>query len=422
MNHSCWVLLALSVMLAADSFAQDWPRFRGANGDGVSRATSIPTQWTAADYHWQTDLPGVGHSSPVLWGDLLVATCGVAGDGTRLVLGLDAKTGAERWRQAFQAARHRMHQLNSFASATPALDELGVYVCWGTPQAFEVSALDHGGNRKWGVDLGPFRSGHGDGVSPIVHGERVLVAKEHEGSSEIVALDRRTGAVQWRVPRRSRSTWATPCLYTPVGGGAPQLICVSYEHGVSALDPETGQTIWESDVFDKRHMESTIASPVVAGDLVIGSSGWLAVRQEVIAVRPLMHRSGDAGGRVAAEKRYCLDRSAPLCTTPLVYQDLLFLWADEGIVTCADVRSGEIVWRNRVNGTFYASPIGVGGNVYNVSTAGVVVVLAAEREFREVGRVELGEPSHSTPAVAEGVMYLRTFSRLYALGGPGKQP
>jgi outer membrane protein assembly factor BamB len=418
MNNARWAMLALAVVsFSADGFAQEWPRFRGANGDGISRATSIPTQWTAADYKWQTALPGVGHSSPVLWGDLLVVTCGVKDDGSRLVLGLDARSGAERWRQGFRATVHRMHQLNSFASATPALDELGVYVCWGTPQAFVVAALDHAGNRKWEVDLGPFRSGHGDGVSPMVHGERVLIAKEHEGTSEIVALDRRTGAVVWRVPRRSKSTWATPCLYLLAGGGPPQLICVSYEHGISALDPETGRTVWESDVFDKRHMESTIASPVVAGDLVIGSSGWLAVRQEVIAVRPSLRSGTTSGEWGPAEKVYGLDRSAPLCTTPLVYEDLLFLWADEGIVTCADVRSGEIVWRNRVNGTFYASPIGVGGNVYNVSTAGEVVVLAARRGFQVVGRVELGEPSHSTPAVAQGVMYLRTFSRVYAVSG-----
>jgi outer membrane protein assembly factor BamB len=249
----------------------------------------------------------------------------------------------------------------------------------------------------------------------MVCGERVIVAKEHEGDSEIVALDRRTGSIHWRVARRSRSTWATPCLFAP-SGGPTQLICVSYEHGISALDPGTGKTLWEADVFDKGHIESTIASPVVVDDLVIGSSGWLAVRQEIVTVR-----HGTRDGVQVADRLYCIDRSAPLCTTPLVVGDLLFLWADNGVVTCADVRSGQVHYRQRVGGTYYASPIAVGGSVYNVSAAGEVVVLAAEREYKPQGRVALGEPSHSTPAVSGGVLYLRTFSRLFSLGGPPRQ-
>jgi outer membrane protein assembly factor BamB len=339
-------------------------------------------------------------------------TCGTEEQGTRNVIGLDAATGRQRWRHELRGAVHRKHQLNSFASSTPAMDDQGVYVVWGTPQAFVVEALDHAGVRRWQVDLGSYRSGHGEGASPMVYGNLVVVAKEHEGESEIVALDRQTGRTHWRVPRRSKSTWATPCVFTS-SDGRDQLICTSWEHGISALDPADGKTIWEADIFAKEHIESTIASPVVADGILIASSGWLAVRQEVIAVRP-----GPNADRLypAWERKYCIDRSAPLCTTPLVVGRLLFLWADDGIVTCADLQSGNVHWRQRVGGTYYASPIGVGGNVYNISTEGDVVVLAAAKEYRQVARNVLGEPSHSTAAVVDGVLYLRTFSRLLAIG------
>jgi outer membrane protein assembly factor BamB len=405
------VVLLLS--LATMSPAQDWPRFRGPNGSGVSAIKTLPTEWTESDYRWQIDLPGVGHSSPVVRGNLLVATCGLEADGTRILLGIDATTGRQLWRTEFAAAKPRQHKLNSLASATPAIDDRGIYTCWATPESFRAVALDHQGREKWQVDLGAFKGGHGDGVSPIVHNELVIVPKEHQGDSEILALDRSTGRVVWRVARKSRATWATPCVFD--AHGKAELIFVNYEHGITSLDPSDGEVNWEVDVFDKGHTESTIGSPVIAGDLVLGGSGYLSVRQEVIAVRP---RADDHQN---VERVYCLDRSAPLCTTPLVVGDLLFLWADEGIVTCADAQTGEVHWRKRVGGTFYASPVAAAGHLYNISAAGSVVVLAAEKQYRLVSRIELGEGSHSTAAIANGAIYLRTCTKLFAVGAPGTE-
>lgn len=400
--------IVLLTSLATTSWAQDWPRFRGPNGSGVSAIHALPTAWTESDYLWQIDLPGVGHSSPVVRGNLLVATCGLEADGTRIVLGIDATTGRQRWRTEFATTTHGKHKLNSLASATPAIDERGIYTCWATQASFRVVALDHQGREKWQVDLGAFQGGHGDGVSPIVHNELVIVPKEHQGDSEILALDRSTGRIVWRVARKSRSTWATPCVFD--AHGKAELIFVNYEHGITSLNPGDGKLNWEVDVFDKRHTESTIGSPVIAGDLVLGGSGYLSVRQEVIAVRP------GADDRMNVERVYCLDRGAPLCTTPLVVEDLLFLWSDEGIVTCANAGTGEVHWQKRVGGTFYASPVAGAGHVYNVSAAGIVVVLAADKQFRLVSRMDLGEPSHSTPAIARGAIYLRTFTKLFAVG------
>ena len=405
------IVSILPVLLAATGVsAQEWTRFRGPNGSGVSQVTTVPAEWTEQDYNWRIALPGVGHSSPVLWGDLLVVTTGDEATGGRLVIAVDAADGKERWRFEFEAHTHRKHKLNSFASATPAIDDRSIYTAWATPKDFVILALDHYGEEQWRVDLGPFKTGHGGGVSPIVHDGLVVIQKDHEGDSELIALDCAGGETQWRVPRKSHATWATPCVLDKPEGES-ELVFVSWTRGITAVDPRTGAVRWETDVFDKRHLESTIASPIVVGDMVLGVSGYLSVRQEVIAVRPR------ANGK-DIERLYTIDRGVPLTTTPLAVDDLLFLWADEGIVTCADINTGKLHWRKRVGGTYYASPVVAGGRVYNVSADGEVVVLAADREYRLLARNSLGESSHSTPAIAGGVMYLRTFSQMFSIGGP----
>jgi outer membrane protein assembly factor BamB len=402
-------LVLTTLTVPADG--QEWTRFRGPNGSGVSPATTVPVRWTEKDYHWKVRLPGTGHSSPVLWGERIFVTAGEEDSGRRLVLCLHAGDGRSLWSGPFPGARHGKHPDNSFASATPVVDERHVYVCWGSPRDFLVAALDHGGQEVWRTDLGPYKAGHGFGASPIVHGDLVIVPGDQDGSSALFGLDRGTGKLRWKVPRKSRATYTTPCVYQPAGRPA-EIVCTSYEHGFSGIDPKTGRTNWELDVFNKAHTETSIGSPVVADDLVIGTSGYLGVRQEVVAVRPASPGSGDK-----AKEVYRIDRSVPLCTTPLVQGDLLFLWGDEGIVTCADVRTGKVHWRRRVHGSYYGSPVCVHGCLYAVSREGDMMVLAAAREFKLLARNRLGEGSHSTPAVAGGRMYIRTFSHLFSVGG-----
>jgi outer membrane protein assembly factor BamB len=389
--------------------AQEWTRFRGPNGSGIGQMKKPPVEWGDADYKWKVTLPGVGHSSPVLWGNAIFLTSGDEQTGTRHVLCLDAADGKTRWQRDYESTHHGKHKLNSFASPTPTVDAQRVYVAWGTPKELIVAALDHQGTEQWRVDLGPFNSGHGFGVSLILHAGLLIVPNEQQRDSSLIALDCATGKTRWRVPRESKVAYSTPCLYAPPGRGA-ELIFTNWEYGISGHDPASGKMLWQCDVFDKSHIETSIGSPVIAGDLVLGMSGWLGHGEQVVAVKV-----EEQDGEPRAREVYRLDRSAPLCTTPLVKDELLFLWSDEGIVTCADAQTGELHWRNRVGGTYYSSPIAVGDCVYNVSADGDVVVLAANREFRELARRPLGEASHATPAVAGGVMYLRTFSQLFAL-------
>ena len=401
-------LICLTLIACAP--AQEWTRFRGPNGSGVSAAKTVPVRWTEADYNWKVKLPGVGHSSPVLWGERIFVTSGDEENGARIVECRHTTDGRVLWSKQFRAAKHAKHELNSFASATPAVDEHRVYVSWATPHEYIVLGLDHTGREVWRVDLGSFQAGHGFGASPIVWAGLVVVPNDQNGDSSLVALDSETGKIRWKVPRQSKASYTTPCVYQLQGGPA-QLIFTCWEHGITSIDPATGRTNWEQDVFSKGHMETAIGSPIVAGDLVLATCGWLGVKKEVVAVRP-----SQRDGEPDVEQVYRIDRSAPLCTTPLVKEDLLFLWSDEGVVTCADVRTGEVFWRERARGTYYSSPVCVGDYLYSVSAEGDVVVLAASKQYRELARVPLGEGSYSTPAVAGGRMYLRTFSHLMSIG------
>ncbi len=389
------------LLLACTASAQEWPRFRGPNGSGVSAAV-LPTRWTDKDYRWTAKVPGGGHSSPILWGERLFVT---SAESDKLhVVCLDAKTGRSLWTRDFAAGPKRGHKDNNLASATPAADAKHVYVSWGTPKEVVLLALTHDGKDVWRRDLGPYAAGHGFGSSPIVHDGVVILPCEENGKDSLAALDAMTGQDRWRVARKSRNTYATPCIFQPAGKPA-ELIAVSYEDGVSSLDPATGKLNWAADVFDKRHVEGAIASPIVHRDMILATAGWLNVRYETIALRP--------GSKV--ETAFKLERLAPLVPTPIAKDDLVFLWNDRGFVTCCSAKTGEQHWSERLEATFYSSPVIAGAHVYGVSREGDMFVLAASAKFEQVARIPLGETSHATPAIAGGRMFVRTLTRVLCL-------
>jgi outer membrane protein assembly factor BamB len=218
-------------------------------------------------------------------------------------------------------------------------------------------------------------------------------------------MDVRDGSVRWRVPCDSSLHYATPCV-RPRVDGRDELIFVNWEQGISGVDPESGQVSWNADVFDKSHIESSISSPVLAGKLVIGVSGWLGHGYEAIAVDP--DRPGD-------KTAWKLDRGAPLCTTPVVVGGLVCFWSDQGVVTCVDAGTGEEHWRERVGGSYYSSPISDGKRILNVSTEGEAVILEASSVYRLLARNRLDEGSHATPAIDGEDLFLRTFTGLTCL-------
>ncbi len=390
------------------SDAQQWTRFRGPNGSGISNATTIPATWTDEDYNWHVELPGIGHSSPVLWGNRIFLMAATDAGRRRTILCLSTNDGRLLWSKSYHASTHRKHSYNSFASPTPTVDAGRVYTLWADPTAYVVTAVDHDGNEIWQRDFGAFHGNHGVGTSPILYKDLLIVGKDEDENSALFAIDRRTGKDRWVVRRTSvRVAYSTPCLLE-MDGAAAQLIFCSLAHGISSIDAENGHVNWDIPVFDKR----TVSSPVVSGDLIFGSCGSGVGGNFVVAVKAVSPMSA-----AVPEEIYRVKKSAPYVPTPLIYDNMAFLWSDGGVVTCIDVSDGKLVWRKRVGGKFYGSPVCVAGRLYCISESGDVVVLAASRTFQKLGHIALGEECRSTPAVAGGTMYLRTVSHLYSLGG-----
>jgi outer membrane protein assembly factor BamB len=403
------------------SAAQEWTRFRGPNGTGLSDCKTIPVQWTDADIRFKVRLPAAGHSSPVLWGDKLFLT-GADDDATaqRSVFCLDARDGRLLWEKRFDSKYHTKHKFNSFASSTPAVDEHHVYVCWSTPEQYTLMALDHQGSQVWRLDLGPVVSQHSTGISPIVYEDLVILGNDQDdeggGISFIVAVDRMTGQQRWKVDRRSeRVAYSTPCIYQPQGS-PPQLIFNSQAHGISSFDPRTGRLLWEiattapdAPLLTMR----SVSSSLLAGDYLIASCGSGAGGNYLVAVKP-----GTPGRENSAQLAYKVTRDAPYVPTPIAYNGLLFLVADKGVASCVDANSGEVYWTRRLGGNFFGSPVCVDGKLYCVSVDGQVVVLAADKQYQHLASYDLGDLCHSTPAVAHGRMYIRTYNYLFAIGGP----
>jgi outer membrane protein assembly factor BamB len=302
------------------------------------------------------------------------------------------------------------HKLNSFASSTPAVDKDRVYATFADTEKFLVKAWDHAGKELWTVNLGPFKSQHGLGASPIVFEEKLIVTNDEDGDSFIVALDIKTGKMVWKCARRGveqNTAYGTPTILERKGQPT-QILTTSFAHGISSLDAKTGAMLWEAKVFDKR----AVSSPVVAGDLVVGSCGSGGGGNFVAAVR-----LGGKGDVTQSNLAYTVKTSAPYVPTPLVQGDRIFWISDDGVASCVEASTGRVIWKERIGGTYYGSPVLIDGKVYCVSTKGEVTVFAAEDEFKLLGRSPLGEGSHSTPCVDGDRLYLKTFTHLVCLGG-----
>lgn len=404
----CTVGLILTLLLSSASLGQEWSRFRGPNGTGLSDA-KFPAKFSDSDFAWRIELPGGGHSSPVLWGDKLFVTCADDHTARRTLLCININDGSTIWRRDIDSHTHHLHMNNSYASSTPAVDAQHVYVCWTTPEELTLEAFNHDGTDAWQAQLGPFISQHGGGQSPVVFGDLVLLTDVQEGpSSFLFGINCKDGQVRWRTPmgRTDKFCPASPCSYQPKDGPA-QAIFMSKVEGISGVDPASGKILWQSPgVFDAR----AVGSPVIWHDLIIGACGDNGIGHQLAAVHPGV-------GSAPAEKAWITTSDTPYVPTMLIKNDLLFCWNDIGIITCRQPQTGKVIWQQRVPGTFFGSPVCAGNTIYAMSQKGEVVSIAAADKFQLLGRTPLGEKCNSTPAIADGKMFLRTYTHLYCVRG-----
>ena len=422
-----------------------WPSFRGVQAAGVAAAgQQLPDTWDVAtkrNIRWTANVPGLAHSSPVVWGDHVFVTSAVSkagdvsfkpglyGDGTAssdrgeqqwIVVAYDRRTGKQLWeRVAHQGLPlDKRHIKSTYASATPATDGVRVVASFGSQGVY---AFDVQGKLQWSRDLGRMDVGAydlpeyewGPASSPIIWRDRVIVQVDTSGPDFIAALDAKTGKTLWQTPREELPSWGTPTVIE--ADGRAELV-TNAPRFIRGYDPLTGRELWRLGGSSK----ITAPTPIAAGGLILVASGR-APERPIFAVRP--GASGDitlpAGARSNASVAWSWTQRGPYMPTPIAYEGLVYALANQGLFDCYDAATGDEIYRQRLphrGSGFSASPVLADGRIYLPSEDGDIFVVRAGRTFELLGTNSVGEPVMATPAITGGTMFVRGERTLFAIG------
>jgi len=463
-----WIL-PLALCVATHASAEDWPRFRGPNGSGVSDSQGLPAELgPKKNLLWRVEVP-MGRSSPVVVGDRIYLT---ALEGEKLVtLALDRHTGAPIWRRDITREHsNKIYVGNDTATPTAASDGENLYIFF--PDLGLVS-FDAAGKERWRVELGPFHNFYGLSSSPVVYGQTVALVCDQPKGAFALAVDKDTGRVRWRAPRTQTTSegFSTPTVYAPERGAAQLIVTGAYR--IDAYDLETGENLWwigKQGVFP-------IGSPVLQAGMVIAVSsgsetpeyppyetmlkqldtnkdelispeewsrdadfkdhfGWVdtdengritraewdaKLKEGITEYGVTGNRIGGTGDQTASNAVWRFKKSFSSMITPLVYRDVLYLLKRGGIVTTLDPRTGDVLKTGRTKDAideYFASPVAADGKVFLLSHSGKLTTLKAGPQWEVLAVGDLDETSEATPAIADGRIYIRTHKALYSFGAP----
>ena len=423
------VVLAVTVRAAPDSTQERfWPQWRGPYATGVSRVANPPIEWSETrNILWKVEIPGRGSSSPVIWGDrmfvLSAVPIGIEGaaahaprGGLRtrdhyrfVVLAIDRRTGKTMWeRTAREEQPHEAtHQDNgTYASSSAITDGQRVYA-WFESQGMYVYDMD--GTLLWSKDLGDkmMRNRFGEGSTPVLSGDRLVIVWDHQGGSFIVSLDAASGRELWRVNREEIDTWATPLVVEH--DGRRQVIAPGMRK-IRAYDLDTGSVVWES----KGVTMNPIPSPVFGDGLVFVTSGFQG--NNLKAIR-LASAKGDITGTDSIV--WTLDRDTPYVPSPLLYDGILYLLkTNSGMLSAFEASSGKPHYQlQRLEGLpeVFASPVGAAGRVYIAGRDGVTLVLRHGQTYEVLASNRLDDGFDASPALVDNAIYLRGYRYLYCI-------
>ena len=411
--------------------AKQWANWRGPLGTGASPDSAPPIEWSEEkNIRWKTALPGKGHSTPVIWGDRIFLTSAAAfgeakeeehehsdGDHDNLdpefqqrsvVLAINRNDGSILWEKIVNEERphESTHVTGSWASCSPVTDGEYVIASFGSRGIY---CLDIDGELAWKKDLGDMKvkHGHGEGSSPALHGDTVVVNWDHEGDSFALALDRHTGKELWRVARDEVSSWSTPLIIEEAG--RPQAVIAATTR-VRSYDLATGKVIWECGGLSN----NVVASPVAADGFLYAASSYEF--QAMFAIR-LEGASGDLTGTEAVTWK--IDRHTPYVPSPLLYRGKLFFIRHlQAFLSCLDAKTGAPIFGPRRLPGFqmiYSSPVGAGGKVYVLSRNGVMLVIESDGKYDLLAANQLEDSFSASPAIVDDELYLRGEHHLYCI-------
>lgn len=422
-----------------------WPSFRGPHASGVADGQNLPDRWdgeSGLNIAWKTDIPGLAHSSPVVWGDRLYVTSAVSsrpdatfrhglyGDGEASedrtmhrwqVYALDKNSGEIVWeRTAHEGVpKDKRHIKATYANSTPATDGRYIVAMFGSEGLF---AFDMEGVPLWHRDLGRLDVGAydapdyewGSASSPIIHDDLVIVQCDTQGDSFLAAFDVATGEQAWRTARDELPSWGTPTVYA--GAERTEMITNGSNY-IRGYDPRTGSELWRLGGSSK----ITAPTPVFHDDLIVVASGRSPERP-IFAIRAgatgdITLKKGETSSDAIAWSRV---RRGPYMPTPVIYDGRLYVLGNRGNLDCYDLDSGEEIYRQQIKhggGGFSGSPVAADGKLYLSGEDGDIYVVRAGDEFELLATNPMGELLMASPALSDGMLYVRAEKHLFAIGG-----
>lgn len=428
----------------SDSGKGSWPSFRGPQASGIVEGQNLPDQWnvkTGENIIWHTPIPGLAHSSPVVWGNRIFLTTAVStdpkatfrpglyGDGDAskdrsvhrwIIYAIDKNSGKLVWeREAHKGEPlEKRHIKSTYANSTPATDGR-IVVAWFGSQG--VYAYDVNGKFLWKVDLGRVDMGAydiptyewGPASSPIIWNDLVIVQCDTQADSFLLALDVHTGKTVWKTEREELPSWGTPTVVQTSAG--PQLV-TNASNFIRAYDPRTGKELWRLG----RSSKITAPTPIFGEDLIVVASGR-GPERPIFVVRPnargdLTLPDGKTNSETIAWSRTGRGSYMP---TPLIYRGLLYVLSNNGTFDAYNLKTGEEIYRQRlptIGSGFSASPVAADGKIYLSNEDGEMLVISAGDKFTPIATNSIGELLMATPALSEGVMYVRSSTSLFAIG------
>ena len=437
------VRVACVIAAGAVLSAQNWPQFRGPQGLGVADDQRPPVSWDLGSGRgvlWKTPVPGLGHSSPVIWGDLLFVTSAISSDPNSVfekvlkgeqdfrtdrathqwrVYALDRRTGRVVWdRLAHEGAPTiPRHPHNSYASATPVTDGRYVVVMFGSEGVY---CYDLKGNLVWKKALGVIHAGKhnnpeytwGTASSPVLYRGLVIVLCDSLEGGYMSALDVTSGREVWRTRRDANPSWSTPAIIE--SGGHTELV-VNAAPYIQGYDPATGKELWRLGPSTT----NTTPTPIGGEGLIFVTNGYNPIKP-IYAVVP--GSRGDLTLKDGATRSDAIAwsnlRDGPYMATPLLYRGILYVLSTRGVLTAFEPRTGQQIYQERIApGGYSASPIAADGRLYITSEEGDIFTIRAGRDFEILATSSMTETILATPALADDAVYVRTERAVYAIGG-----
>ena len=405
-----FIFLLLIINSMSVTHAQNWPSWRGPNGDGTSVETNLPARWDSiTNVVWKIPVPGKGYSSPIIWRDNLFLTTALQETHEKVLLCYDCKSGKLLWQKTvLNTPFEKKHDNNSYASGTPSTDGIRVYVSFLDSKDVVVAAYDFSGKQIWIQRPGTFLSPHGYSCSPVLYNDKVIINGDSQGDSFVAALSKTDGHIIWKVSHdRPAHSFSTP-IFRKMAGKMQMIFCGNKE--IASYNPDDGSKYW----FVSGPSEDFCSSPVYNEKygLVLVSSSWPL--RNLVAVKP------DGKGDVTKSHVVWQSREgAYYVPSPVCTDEYLFTTMTTGKVHCIEVATGKILWMEDL-GMQYPSPVLANGLVYMPNDEGVITIIKPGPKFEYIAKNSMGERMNASPAISNGKIYLRGYQHLFCIRVNGK--